>query len=204
MEYKKLLKKNRIISDQINSDELAVFLGELEKVLKNNVDGDVVEMGCYEGTSALFEARLIELLAPEKRLWLYDSFEGLPEKTNEDISETGELFIGGALRASKARLERNFHKANLEIPEIKKTWFFELDPEDLPGSICFAFLDGDFYESIMDSLNLVWPKMSKGSVIVIDDYENNKLPGVKKAVDEWAVVRDLHLNATKSLAIIKI
>lgn len=58
-----------------------------------------------------------------KQLWLYDSFEGLPDKTKEDNSESGELFVGGALRASKARLQRNFHKADLHLPEIKKLGF---------------------------------------------------------------------------------
>ncbi len=202
--YKDLLRKHRIISEQVNSQELGLLLSELEKVLKNNIEGDVVEMGCYEGTSALFEARMLDLLAPDKKLWLYDSFEGLPDKTDEDRSENGQLFVGGALKASKSRLERNFHKADLPFPEIKKAWFFELDPDDLPGHICFAFLDGDFYESIMDSFKLVYPKMSKGGVIMVDDYENAKLPGVKKAVDEFVAKNYLVVKSDKSLAIIQI
>ncbi len=203
MLHKLLIKNHRIISEQIKADELEVLLRELELVLQNNVEGDVVELGCYEGTSALFFQRMIEELAPDKKLWLYDSFEGLPDKTKEDISESGNLFKQGALKASKARLAKNFFKANLIVPEIKKAWFYELDPEDLPDKICYAFLDGDFYESIMDSLKLVWPKMSEGSVIVVDDYENSKLPGVKKAVDEWAKLCNLVINADKSLAALK-
>ena len=203
MDIKKLISKNRIISEQIKADELEVLLRELEVVLQINVEGDVVELGCYEGTSALFFQRMIEELAPDKKLWLYDSFEGLPDKTKEDASESGNLFKQGALKASKARLAKNFFKANLKIPEIRKAWFYELDTEDLPEKICFAFFDGDFYESIADSLKLVWPKMSEGSAIMIDDYETSKLPGVKKAVDEFARLNNLVIKSDKSLATLR-
>ena len=197
-----LVKKHRIISEQIRSDELLVLLQQLEAVIAAEVEGDVVEMGCYEGTSALFVQRMLQQLAPQKKLWLYDSFEGLPEKTTEDESPLGEAFKGGELKASKAVLAKNFVKAGMPIPEIKKAWFYELDPSDLPETICFAFLDGDFYESIMDSFKLVWPKMSAGGVIIIDDYQNPKLPGAKQAVDEWAHAHNLQIKALKSLAIL--
>jgi O-methyltransferase len=58
-----------------------------------------------------------------------------------------------------------------------------LEAEDLPDKIAFAFLDGDFYESIRDSLRLVGPRMSEGGVIVVHDYTNPALPGVRKAVN---------------------
>lgn len=194
----------RFATDQVDPREIAVLLFELEKVLVAGVDGDVVELGCYEGGSAVAMQQILKKYDYFKQLWLYDSFEGLPDKTKEDNSESGELFVGGALRASKARLQRNFHKADLHLPEIKKAWFFELDPENLPDKICFAFLDGDFYESIIDSFKLVFPKMSSGGVIIVDDYENAKLPGVKKAADEFVSLHDLKVISDRSLAIIKI
>lgn len=184
--------------------ELLVLLRELQKVLQGSVVGDVVEMGCYEGTSALFIARMMKEFTTDKKLWLYDSFEGLPDKTNEDLSASGIWFQGGELRASKARLAKNFVKAGLKIPEIKKAWFFELDPPDLPDEICFAFLDGDFYESIMDSFKLVWPKMSEGGVIIVDDYQNGNLPGAAKAVNEWLQTHPASIQTEASLAIIKL
>lgn len=201
---KELIKKHRISSDQIRPDELLVLLGALEAVLQQGTEGDVVELGCYEGTSALFEARMLERMSPDKKLWLYDSFVGLPEKTKEDVSALGEAFTAGALKASKAVLAKNFVKAGLKIPEIKRAWFYELDPEDLPEYICFAFLDGDFYESILDSLKLVWPKMTMGGVIVVDDYQNPKLPGAKQAVDEFFADKNIKIKAAKTLAVIDI
>ncbi len=140
MTPERLLSKFPILSAQMRKDELLVLLQELQRVFEQGVAGDVVELGCYEGTSALFEQRLLEAQAPDKKLWLYDSFEGLPAKTKEDASAAGVLFKEGELKASKARLAKNFVKAGLKIPEITRAWFFELDPEDLPAQICFAFL----------------------------------------------------------------
>ena len=71
------------------------------------------------------------------------------------------------------------------MPVIKKAWFRDLASEDVPERIAFAFLDGDFYESIRDSLRLVVPRMSEGGVIVVHDYNNPALPGVRRAVEEW-------------------
>jgi len=203
MDIKKLVQKQHIISDQIRPDELLVLLTELKKVLDQGVEGDVVELGCYEGTSALFEQRLLQELAPDKKLWLYDSFEGLPDKTIQDESALGTQFKQGELKASKAVLAKNFVKAGLKIPEIKRAWFYELDPSDLPDQICFAFLDGDFYESILDSLKLVWPKMAQGGVIIVDDYQNQALPGAAQAVNEFFVGKSVQIIAAKTLAIIK-
>ena len=120
-----------------------------------------------------------------KKLWIYDSFEGLPEKTAFDESVLGVDFKGGELSVTKREVKERFLRAGLPVPVIKKGWFADLKADDLPDKIAFAFLDGDFYESIRDSLRLVGPRMSKGGVIVVHDYSNPALPGVKKAVEEW-------------------
>ena len=197
------LQKYPITSSQMTSAELLVLMRELQAVLSKNIEGDVVELGCYEGTSALFEARLLRELAPHKYLWLYDSFEGLPPKTSADTSPLGTQFKRGELHASQAKLRANFRKAGLPTPLIKKAWFNQLLPQHLPNVICFAYLDGDFYESIRESLVLVWPKMATGGVVIIDDYANQSLPGAAKAVNEFATKHQLKIRSEKSLAIIK-
>ena len=103
----------------------------------------------------------------------------------EDNSALGENFKGGELYVTKREVKERFLRAGLKVPVIKKAWFSDLTDEDLPPRIAFAFLDGDFYESIRDSLNLVAPKMVNGGVIIVHDYSNPELPGVAKAVDEW-------------------
>ena len=120
-----------------------------------------------------------------RRLWLYDSFEGLPEKTEADESALGVDFKQGELGVTKREVKLRFLKAGLPVPVIKKAWFSDLSSDDLPEKIAFAFLDGDFYESIRDSLRLVEPKMVEGGVMVVHDYTNPALPGVRRAVEEW-------------------
>ena len=120
-----------------------------------------------------------------KRLWIYDSFEGLPDKSEVDESVLGLAFRGGELAVTKREVKERFLRAGLPVPVIKKGWFADLTEADLPERIAFAFLDGDFYESIRDSLRLVVPRMALGGVVVVHDYSNPALPGVRKAVDEW-------------------
>lgn len=166
---------------------------EAERILQMareslDVPGDFVEMGCYKGDTSLLLAELLvenQVEKSVKKLWIYDSFEGLPEKSVSDKSVIGENFRQGVLAVTKREVKERFLHANLPVPVIKKAWFSELTSDDLPERIAFAFLDGDFYESIQDSLKLVVPKMSDGGVLVVHDYTNPALPGVKQAVDEW-------------------
>ncbi len=203
MHYNDLLNKYPLISGQITALELRVILREINKVIEAEIEGDVVEMGCFEGTSALFLQRLLQQSKSRKKLWLYDSFEGLPAKSREDSSPAGEQFRLGELKASKKRLIQNFQRAGLMVPKIKKAWFSELTAKDMPPEIAFAFLDGDFYDSVLISLELVWPKLRKGAMVVIDDYQTEALPGVQRAVDQWAHHHQFSLRSEASLAIIQ-
>ncbi|MBR0467929.1 class I SAM-dependent methyltransferase [Candidatus Saccharibacteria bacterium] len=179
---------------------------ETEKILETAkdcllVEGDFVELGCYRGDTSLLLAELL-VEKPVKKLWIYDSFEGLPEKSEEDESEVGKDFQQGELAVTKREVKARFLRAGLPVPIIKKAWFNELIKVDLPEKIAFAFLDGDLYGSIRDSLRLVEGKMSNGGVIMVHDYDNPALPGVVKAVDEWLGDKDVKMKRNKSLAII--
>jgi O-methyltransferase len=195
-----LLEKYPIVSNQVNHAELRVILRELEKVLKKGVDGDVVELGCYVGTTSLFLQRMLR--GTSKTLHVYDSFAGLPPKVAADASPAGEQFKQGELTASKAQLIKHFKQAGLPLPVIHKCWFEELTLADTPDTISFAFLDGDFYTSILASLKVVWPKLAPGAVIVIDDYQTEALPGVRQALKEWSRDHSFTVRAEASLAIV--
>ena len=105
---------------------------------------------------------------------------------------------------TKREVKERFLKAGLKVPMIKKAWFSELEDEDLPEKIAFAFLDGDFYESIKDSLRLVEKKLLPGGIVLVHDYTNEALPGVAKAVDEWNSDKKYLIKKFESLAIIRI
>lgn len=191
-----------LISDQIEKDELRIILAQLEGVLNANIPGDVVEFGCYAGTTSLFLTRLLIAKESTKHLYVYDSFDGLPEKSHHDESPLGIDFKRGELRTTKNIFIENFRRAGVPLPHITKKWFHEVEEHELPGSICFAFLDGDYYKSIRASLDLITPRLSQGAIIIVDDYQNEKLPGAKKAVKDWNA-SGRFVQATKSLGIIK-
>lgn len=190
----------KLLSDQIDERELAIILRELERVLSTGVAGDVVEFGCYVGTTSVPMAR--RLAGTDKKLFVYDSFTGLPEKTAEDESPAGLQFQAGELSTSKAQFIKNFKQAGLPLPVITKGWFADVPPERVPGRICFAYLDGDYYHSILDPLKLIWNHLSPGALVLVDDYANEALPGAAKAVDRWAAEHPAKVRVEHSLAII--
>jgi O-methyltransferase len=198
-----LLNKYPLISDQVSKEQVRVILSELEKVLDSGTDGAIVEFGCYIGTTSLFIRRLLDRRGDSREFHVYDSFEGLPPKVSQDDSPAGTQFQAGELSVSKKDFLHEFQKANLRPPKVHKAWFSDLADTDVPEQISFAFLDGDFYESIRDSLNLVLPKLQPGATIIIDDYAREALPGVAKAVHELlpAKLRDNFITA-HNLAII--
>lgn len=191
----------KLLSDQIDERELAIILRELEKVLVADVEGDVVEFGCYVGTTSVPMGR--RLMTTEKKLYVYDSFEGLPEKTREDESPAGLQFVAGELLATKKQLVKNFRQANAPLPTIVKGWFADVTPAQIPEAISFAYLDGDYYHSVRDPLKLIWDRLNPGAIVLVDDYANEALPGAAKAVDEWLRTHPAQLQIEHSLAIIQ-
>lgn len=198
MNIQKLVNKYALVSDQVSKTEVIDVLTELVKVLASKVPGDVVEFGCYKGTTSLFLARLIKEHGSDKKLWLYDSFAGLPEKTAPDDTRMGDEFKPGELMATKAEVIQNFRHANLPRPIIKKGWFSDVAGTDVPEQICFAYFDGDYYQSIVDSFHACAGRFAPGAIIVVDDYTNDHLPGAAKAVDEW---RQAHASRIKKFVV---
>ena len=211
-------------NDQVSEIETEKILELASECLK--VEGDFVEMGCYKGDTSLLLAELLVEnsvnkavnklgkngekgvgndvgVVSVKKLWIYDSFEGLPEKNAVDESALGVNFKKGELFVTKKEVKGRFLRAGLPVPVIKKAWFSELTEENLPSKIAFAFLDGDLYESIRDSLKLVGLKMSKDGIIVVHDYNNPALPGVKEAVDKWLEGKNWQKEVFRSIVILK-
>lgn len=141
--------------------------------------GAMVEFGCHSGRTAALLASIVE-----KPLYLYDSFEGLPDRAPQDAGAIA-YFKAGALAVDRAEVSKMFESLKLREPIVHKVWFNQIQPDQLPESICFAHLDGDLYTSIRDSLRLVYARMVTGAACVIDDYGWSGLPGVQVAVDEY-------------------
>ncbi len=190
-----------LLSDQVDKRELMTVLRECQQVIAAGVEGDVVEFGCYVGTTSVY---LAKLLNASKKLYLYDSFEGLPQKLTQDESPVGLQFKAGELRTSKKVLIHNLKRYGVTMPIIKKSWFSDLSEADIPDKIAFAFLDGDYYESILTPLRLIEDRLSPGATIVIDDYVNESLPGAARAVNEWTRQKGYTIRVEASLGIVRV
>ena len=153
------------------------LIENLAYVLHNEIHGDVIELGCNNGGMSNFFKLFLDQYGSDKKLYLYDSFEGLPQsdKDKDERSWSG-------MKTRKDLVLEGF-KAN-EIPpphKLHKGWFKDLTPEDLPQSVAFAFYDGDLYESIHQSLEKTYHLVSVGGIIAIHDYGDYRFPGVKQA-----------------------
>lgn len=194
-------------NDQVSRKETAKILSLAQGTL--GVEGDFVELGCYRGDTSLLLAELLHdynrasAPHPAKKLWIYDSFEGLPDKTAEDVSSIGENFQKGELFITKREVKARFLRAGLPVPVITRAWFEDLTAADMPEKIAFAFLDGDLYSSIHTSFHLIEKNLSPGAIIVVHDYVNPALPGVARAVDEWCAAHSIEVNIYHSMAIIR-
>lgn len=199
-------------NDQVTPAETAILLDLAAACL--HLPGDWVEFGCYKGDTSVLLGRLLQQhypLSPASansarsattpRLWLYDSFAGLPEKSPQDLSGAGQHFQAGALTVTKHEVTTKLRRAGLKNTIVKKAWFSDLTPADLPDQIAFAFLDGDLYDSIKTSLRLVAPRLVPGARLVVHDYNNPELPGAARAVDEFLRTHPRTLTVRHSLAI---
>lgn len=161
-----------------------------------NVQGDFVELGCNAGESSVVIQKIISSLAPEKELYCYDSFEGLPDIADGDAKDS--VYEKGSMRASLESFQRNFKIAGLKAPQnVVKGFFDKTIPQCLPDKIAFALLDCDLYESTKFVLPHVYSRMTRGAIcmfgVYFDEEKYNppatikeyKSPGARRAGDEF-------------------
>lgn len=154
----------------------------LAQVLVFDVPGEVVELGCHKGQSAILIREIMNHHRSEKEFHVYDSFLGLPQRHENDA---GAVFAPGALQVSRLELLNSFAQTNLEPPVVHEGWFEDTLPNELPKRICFSHIDSDFYMSILHALESVYPRLSRAAIVIIDDYDWEGLPGANRAVDDF-------------------
>ena len=114
-----------------------------------------------------------------RNIYLYDTFEGMPDTdTEKDWHKKGD-FSDTSLEMVKQRVQNN------NIVEFNKGFL----PQSFKGKeahqISFAHIDVDIYKSVIDCCEFIYPRMVKGAVIIFDDYGFPTCPGAKQAVDEF-------------------
>jgi hypothetical protein len=161
----------------------------------SHLEGDVCEFGVAQGATSALLAH--EIRSTAKKLWLFDSFEGLPKPGPQDVlihdifqlgsmekyqgtMAYGEAHVLGRLNEVAFPLER----ANLVPGFIEQT----IRRPDLPRAVCFAYVDFDFYEPIKTALEFLDGTVPAGGHVVVDDYGWFSA-GAQAAVDEFVDAR---------------
>lgn len=181
----------KIDASIINSEQISHIVKNLTELLQKNIEGDVVELGCYVGESSKYIRKTLDVFNSDKQLTVFDSFEGLPP-LSEYEKNTG--WKPATLKTTEDVLISNFENNNLTPPKVVKGWFKDIKEEDLPEKICFAFLDGDFYDSIYDSLVKIYDRMVDGGIILFHDFRRFDLPGVDAAIKTFFKEKNIPYN----------
>lgn len=160
----------------------------MEDVIKNSVPGDVIETGVWRGGATIFMRGILKAYGIRDRcVWVADSFEGLPppnaSKYPADAGDTHHKLT--PLAVSVDEVKANFAKYDLLDDQVcfLKGWFKDTLPAAPINRLAVARLDGDMYESTMDALTALYPKVSPGGYMIIDDY--GIVAGCRKAVEDY-------------------
>lgn len=181
----KLLPKQRIVPTpaQLSGSVLPerdlsndyVRLATLELLCRRleGVPGVAAELGVYRG----FFARCVNLLLPQRKLYLFDSFEGFAP----------EAGAAESFHAAHANTAAEKVLAILPHPEqaIVKAGFFPVSLDGLEETFCLVSLDVDFYQTTLDGLRYFWPRMSPGGYLMLHDWGSPSLPGVSQALKQF-------------------
>jgi hypothetical protein len=185
-----------------SSARLQAVLDAVRYAERRSLPGAFVECGVWRGGSVLAMIMTLQELGAERDVYLYDTFEGMTEPTEHDVSSHGppaledwnaaraageipwgQVFGPNAFDESSVRqtvLSTGYpeHRTHLVRGSVEDTI-----PTQLPGSIALLRLDTDWYESTRHELEHLWELVAPGGIIIIDDYGD--WAGARKAVDEF-------------------
>jgi Macrocin-O-methyltransferase (TylF) len=165
--------------------------GCVESIVREGVEGDLIEAGAWRGgASILMRATLDTLGADDRTVWVADSFQGFPEPEAEGPEDDRDLELRlndyGYLAAPLEEVREHFARFGCEQGVKFVPGFFE---ETMPalrgGRWSLIRLDGDTYKATRLSLHALYPGLSVGGYLVIDDYYHAYLPQARRAVDEF-------------------
>ena len=152
-----------------------VRLATLELLCRRleTIPGAVAELGVYRG----FFARCINLLLPDRKLYLFDSFEGFGD----------EPLATESFQAAHRNTAMDKVLAIMPHPETitVKPGFFPDSLGGLEERFCLVSLDVDFYQTTLEGLRYFWPRLEAGGYLMLHDWGSPKLPGVAKALADY-------------------
>lgn len=210
LDFEKLLLAIKIFPFTMSSYQRVSNAYELAKLAeREKLEGSFVECGVWKGGVSAVMAYVAQKFESDRKVWLFDSFEGLPEPTKEDGQIAKEYSFGrdsGNLKTIKqcVSTEEDVRKVFFEVLKlnpggicIKKGWFQNILPKERQnvGKIAILRLDGDWYESTKVCLENMYDNVIIGGYIIIDDYSHWE--GAKKAVHDFFSERKINPQLIK-------
>ncbi len=172
------------------------------KALDERVKGDMMECGVWHGGVPILMRAVLDAYADRHRqVWVADSFEGLPHpdpgKDLVDAAINRYLQAIGGFSVSEKEVKENFRRYGLLDKRVRflKGWWADTLPTAPIKSLAVLRLDGDFYESTRTALETLYPKLSPGGFLIIDDY--SPMFGALRAVDEFREQHGIRARLTK-------
>lgn len=161
----------------------------ITEVLRNGVPGDLLEAGVWRGGAAILMRAVLHAHGDTDRVvWLADSFQGVPKPDEARYPEDKDdpCWRMGALAVDADTVRANFRSYDLLDSRVRflEGWFRDTLPTAPLERLAVLRLDGDLYESTMDTLQSLYQKVSPGGYVIVDDYGNEVL-GCRKAVDDF-------------------
>ncbi len=172
----KLIKIERQYSDRVRFYNLWF---QIERLNTNDIQGAFAELGVYKGETA----RAIHFMDEKRKLYLFDTFNGFSNNDLEHENQSDERFETNMFADTSLEKVKKYISGNDNI--IFKAGLFPSTAKGLENEL-FAFvnIDADLYAPTIAALDFFYPRMSKGGVIIIHDYNHN-WHGIPKAIDEF-------------------
>lgn len=159
----------------------------LETVLAEGVPGDVIETGVWRGGATIFMRAILQAWGvTDRRVFVADSFAGLPPPDPKYAADQGDQHhTMKELAISLEQVRANFAKYDLLDEQVVflEGWFKDTLPAAPIRQLAIARLDGDMYGSTMDAIEVLYPKLSVGGFLIVDDY--GAVVGCRKAIEDY-------------------
>jgi O-methyltransferase len=178
----------------IGAKRLANLRALTENVIQNQVPGDLMETGAWRGGACiLMRAVLNAYNVTDRRVWVADSFEGLPPPNAEQYpADEGSVFhTYSELAVSTEEVKNNFEKYGLLDDQVVllKGWFQDTLPTAPVEYLALLRLDGDMYQSTIVPLESLYDKVSVNGYVIVDDY--HVVEQAKKATNDFFATRGI-------------
>lgn len=189
-----------------SSERILTLINSVKYLQKKSIKGSFVECGVWKGGSMLAIAMTLDSLnVIDRDLYLFDTFSGMTDPSLEDIDHTGvtasELLtnedsmtwcLAGIDEVKKTMKKSRYPEKHIHyvVGDVLTTL-----PDNSPENIALLRLDTDWYESTKYELEVLYPRLSLGGILIIDDYGHWK--GAKKAIDEYFKENNININLCK-------